>query len=87
MRMVQEILKFGAAFAVGLPVFLYFFQERMLFHPTPQVSSVPRPARGEVEDVRLVAPDGRELARRGELRCNRWAMPGSQDTSSALPPK
>jgi len=62
MRMVLEILKFSAAVAVGLPVFLYFFQEKMLFHPTPPVSSVPRPARGEVEDVRLVAPDGVQLS-------------------------
>ena len=61
MRMVLEILKIGAAVAVGLPVFLYFFQEKMLFFPTPPVSSVPRPARGEVEDVRLVAPDGVQL--------------------------
>lgn len=62
MRMVIEILKIGVAVAVGLPVFLYFFQEKMLFHPTPPVSSVPRPARGEVEDVRLVAPDGVQLS-------------------------
>ena len=62
MRMVLEILKIGAAVAVGLPVFLYFFQEKMLFFPTPPASSVPRPARGEVEDVRLVAPDGVQLS-------------------------
>src|SRR3972149_5968552 len=62
MRMVLELLKIGAAVAVGLPVFLYFFQEKMLFHPTPPVSSVPRPARGQVEDVRLVAPDGVQLS-------------------------
>lgn len=62
MRMVLEILKIAAAVAVGLPVFLYFFQEKMLFFPTPPVSSVPRPARGEVEDVRLVAPDGVQLS-------------------------
>ena len=62
MRMVLEILKIGAAVAVGLPVFLYFFQEKMLFFPTPPASSVHRPARGEVEDVRLVAPDGVQLS-------------------------
>lgn len=60
--MVIELLKIGAAVAVGLPVFLYFYQDRMLFYPTPQVSSVPRPARGFVEDVRLVAPDGVPLS-------------------------
>ena len=62
MRMVIEFLKIGAVVAVGLPVFLYFYQEKMLFYPTPQVSSVPRPARGEVEEVRLVAPDGVQLS-------------------------
>ncbi|OGA38217.1 MAG: hypothetical protein A3G26_11170 [Betaproteobacteria bacterium RIFCSPLOWO2_12_FULL_65_110] len=60
--MVIELLKIGAAVAVGLPVFLYFYQDKMLFYPTPPVSSVPRPARGEVEDVRLVAPDGVQLS-------------------------
>jgi len=60
--MVLEILKIGAAVAVGLPVFLYFFQEKMLFYPTPPVSSVPRPASGEVEEVLLVAPDGVQLS-------------------------
>lgn len=59
--MVIELLKIGAAVAVGLPVFLYFYQGKMLFYPTPPVSSVPRPARGVVEDVRLAAPDGVQL--------------------------
>jgi len=62
MGMLLEILKIGAAAAVGLPVFLYFFQEKMLFYPTAPVSSVPRPARGELEDLRLVAPDGVQLS-------------------------
>ena len=62
MRMVLEVLKIGAAIAVGLPVFLYFYQEKMLFYPTPPASSVPRPARGDVEDVRLLAADGVQLS-------------------------
>jgi hypothetical protein len=62
MRMVIELLKIVAVIAVGLPVFLYFYQEKMLFFPTQPVSSVPRPARGEVEDVRLVAADGVPLS-------------------------
>jgi uncharacterized protein len=62
MRMVIELLKIGAAVAVGLSVFLYFYQEKMLFYPTPPVSGVPKPARGEVEDVQLVAVDGVQLS-------------------------
>lgn len=74
--MLLDVLKIAAAVAVGLPILLYFYQERMLFYPTPPVSSVPRPARGEVEEVRLVAADGIALSgwfvsngvRRGEGR-------------------
>jgi len=60
--MLLEILKIGAVVAVGLPVFLYFFQERMLFYPTPAVSGVPRTARAKVEEVRLSSPDGVQLS-------------------------
>lgn len=60
--MLVEILKIGAAVAIGLPVFLYFYQERMLFYPTPPASSVPRPARGEVEEVQLASADGVRLS-------------------------
>lgn len=61
-KMVVEILKIGAAVAVGLPVFLYFYQEKMLFYPTPPVTSLPRAARGDVETVRLTAQDGVTLS-------------------------
>ena len=56
-NMIVEILKIGAAVAVGLPVFLYFYQEKMLFYPTPPVTSLPRAARGDVETVRLTAQE------------------------------
>ena len=59
--MLLEVLKITAAVAIGLPVFLYFFQDRMLFYPTPAVDRVPRPARGTVEGVRLTAAEGVEL--------------------------
>jgi uncharacterized protein len=61
-KMVVEILKIGAAVAIGLPVFLYFFQDRMLFYPMPAANSVPTPARGELESVSLVAGDGVTLS-------------------------
>ena len=59
--MLFEILKIGAIVAIGLPVFLYFYQEKMLFFPTPPVGGVQRPARGEVEEVRLATADGVQL--------------------------
>lgn len=62
MRMLLEILKIGAAVAVGLTAFLYFYQDKMLFYPTPPPNSVPRPARGEVEDLHIVAADGVQLS-------------------------
>jgi len=57
-----ELLKIAAAVAVGLPVLLYFLQEKMLFYPTPPVSGLPRTARGVIEPVRLTAPDGVTLS-------------------------
>jgi len=60
--MLFDVLKIIAAVAIGLPIFLYFYQERMLFYPTPPAISVPRPAGADVETVRLVAADGVSLS-------------------------
>ena len=60
--MLFDVLKIIAVVAVGLPIFLYFYQERMLFYPTPQVTSVPRSAGGQVETVNLAAADGVSLS-------------------------
>jgi pimeloyl-ACP methyl ester carboxylesterase len=63
-NMLIEILKIAGAVAIGLPVFLYFFQDRMLFYPTPRaaLSATPRPPRGTLETVTLTAPDGITLS-------------------------
>lgn len=60
--MVLEILKIVAAVAAGLPIFLYFFQEKMLFYPTPPARVLPKPARGDLEVVDLAAGDGVRLS-------------------------
>ncbi len=60
--MMLELLGIGAATVVVLCAFLYFQQERMLFYPTPPPAAVPKPARGQVQALRLVTPEGIGLA-------------------------
>lgn len=57
-KMLLEILKIGAAVAVGLPLFLYLFQDRMLFYPPGAPTVLPRPARAAVEELTQVAAGG-----------------------------
>jgi pimeloyl-ACP methyl ester carboxylesterase len=57
--MIGSILKIVLGVAVGVPLFMWFFQERMLFFPRPLDS---RPAsRPEVEEVTVAAADGVKL--------------------------
>lgn len=59
--MLLEILKIAVAVAIGLSLFLYFFQERMLFYPTSSPPSLPQPGRGALEELSLVTPDGARI--------------------------
>src|SRR5256885_14889896 len=57
--MVGSLLKIVLGVAVGVPLFMWFFQERMLFFPRPLAS---RPApRPNVEEVSIAAADGVKL--------------------------
>src|SRR5207302_244523 len=57
--MVGSILKIVLGVAIGVPLFMWFFQERMLFFPRPLAS---RPApRPNVEEVSIAAADGVKL--------------------------
>src|SRR5438445_11317362 len=57
--MVGSLLKIALGVAVGVPLFMWFFQERMLFFPRP-LESRPAPGRN-VEEVSIVAADGVKL--------------------------
>src|SRR5437870_1825676 len=57
--MVGSLLKIVLGVAVGVPLFMWFFQERMLFFPRP-LESRPAP-RPNVEEVSIVAADGVKL--------------------------
>src|SRR5438309_1725759 len=57
--MVGSILKIVLGVAIGVPLFMWFFQERMLFFPRP-LDSRPAP-RPNVEEVSIVAADGVKL--------------------------
>src|SRR5258708_19113881 len=57
--MVGSIVKIVLGVVIGVPLFLWFFQERMLFFPRPLDS---RPtSRPEVEEVTVAAADGVKL--------------------------
>ncbi|MBI4292442.1 MAG: alpha/beta hydrolase [Betaproteobacteria bacterium] len=56
--MLLEILKIAAVGAIGLSLFLYFYQDRMLFYPPGAPANLPRPARGAVEELSLVTAEG-----------------------------
>jgi pimeloyl-ACP methyl ester carboxylesterase len=57
--MIGSIVKILLGAAIGVPLFMWFFQERMLFFPRPLDS---RPAsRSNVEEVDIVAADGVKL--------------------------
>src|SRR6058998_2826381 len=57
--MVGSILKIVLGVAIGVPLFMWFFQERMLFFPRPvDLCPAPRP---NVEELTLVAADGVKL--------------------------
>lgn len=60
-KMLLEMLKIAAAVAIGLPLFLYFFQDRMLFYPTGAPARLPQPARGTVEKLSLVTAEGARI--------------------------
>ena len=57
--MIASIVKILLGVAIGLPLFMWFFQERMLFFPRP-LESRPAP-RPNVEEVSIVAADGVKL--------------------------
>src|SRR5256885_9957821 len=57
--MVGSLLKIVLGVAVGVPLFMWFFQERMLFFPRP-LDSRPAP-RANVEEVSIAAADGVKL--------------------------
>src|SRR5256885_6879415 len=57
--MVGSLLKIVLGVAVGVPLFMWFFQERMLFFPRP-LDSRPAP-RANVEEVSIAAGDGVKL--------------------------
>lgn len=59
--MLLEILKIAAAVVIGLSLFLYFYQDRMLFYPTGTPQSLPKPARGSLEEMSLVTTDGARI--------------------------
>ena len=56
--MLLEILKIAVVAAIGLSLFLYFYQDRMLFYPPEAPANLPRPARGTVEELSLVTAEG-----------------------------
>jgi pimeloyl-ACP methyl ester carboxylesterase len=57
--MIGSIVKIVLGVVIGLPLFMWFFQERMLFFPRPLDS---RPAsRPNLEEVSIVAADGAKL--------------------------
>jgi pimeloyl-ACP methyl ester carboxylesterase len=57
--MIGSIVKILLGVAIGVPLFIWFFQERMLFFPRPLDS---RPAsRPNLEEVDIVAADGVKL--------------------------
>src|SRR5882672_4713015 len=57
--MVGSIVKIVLGVAIGVPLFLWFFQERLLFFPRPLDS---RPtSRPEIEEVTVAAADGVKL--------------------------
>jgi len=57
--MISSILKILLGVAIGVPLFMWVFQERMLFFPRP-LDSRPAP-RPNVEEVSIVAADGVKL--------------------------
>lgn len=57
--MIASLVKIVVGVALGLPLFMWLFQERMLFFPR-SLESRPAP-RPSVEDVTLVAADGTKL--------------------------
>src|SRR5438309_4536398 len=57
--MISSIVKILLGVAIGVPLFMWFFQERMLFFPRP-LDSRPAP-RPNVEEVDIVAEDGVKL--------------------------
>ena len=57
--MIVSLAKIVVGVALGLPIFMWLFQERMLFFPrTLEFRPAPRP---NVEEVILVAADGTKL--------------------------
>ncbi|MCC7184568.1 MAG: alpha/beta hydrolase [Rhodocyclaceae bacterium] len=65
-RVLIEILKIAALTAAGLALFLYFYQERMLFYPTGRPAVLPKPARGTLETLSLKTSEG--------LRVTAWLV-------------
>ncbi|HEY6720917.1 MAG TPA: alpha/beta hydrolase [Burkholderiales bacterium] len=57
--MTSSIVKIVLGVAIGVPLFMWFFQERMLFFPRPLDSR--RTSRPNVEEVSIVAADGVKL--------------------------
>jgi len=64
--MVASIVKIVLGVAIGVPLFLWFFQERMLFFPRPLDS---RPHR--------VRSRGGDCRRRGRVKLRGWLVKGN----------
>jgi len=60
-KMLLEIVKIAAAVAIGLSLFLYLYQDRMLFYPTRTPVNLPRPKHGIVEELNLVTAEGTRI--------------------------
>lgn len=69
-KMFLEILKIAGAVALGLSLFLYVFQDRLLFYPPGAPATLPRPSRGTVEEISQVTAEG--------LRIVSWLVHGAE---------
>ncbi len=62
-KMLLTIVEVAAAAVLGLALYLYLSQERILFHPNPAPAHMPEPAQGSLEKLALLASDGsRQIA-------------------------
>jgi uncharacterized protein len=64
--MMGSLIKIVVAVAVGVPLLMWFFQERLIFFPRPLES---RPARPNVEEVTIATADG--------IRLRGWLVRGT----------
>jgi len=68
--MLVEIVKIAALALCGLALFLYFYQERMLFYPSAAPAILPKPAHGTLKTLSLRTAEG--------LRITAWLVGSGQ---------